>query len=95
MTLTDADVDFFDDDPSKAAVKYYAKRNELRPLLAASSKPKMLLVDFAELEDSLDELTALSLMLETLRDRDDWIPVSSSPSNIVHQAKKKRRRLNC
>jgi hypothetical protein len=98
LSLIHVDVDVFNDNgDQQRAIQYYARRNEYRPLLAAASKAKMLLVDFPDFQMEYDDLTALSLMLDTLVSRDDWFDTVPSSSNIaasVHPSGKKRRRSN-
>jgi hypothetical protein len=61
------------------AIKYYVTRNKYRPLLTVAPKAKMLLTDFPDLQAYHDDETALSLMLDTLRIRDDWYATTTRP----------------
>jgi hypothetical protein len=95
LSLTSVQMRFLSDDQQRV-IQYYAKRNEYRPLLAAASKAKMLLVDFPDLQANHDDLTAISLMVETLVRRDDWFATTPSFSNtpLMLPSSKKRRRSN-
>lgn len=88
-SLTSCTISWFDNDEDKIHT-FYTTRNEYRTRLSSAKKPEMLMI-FNELLTHHE--CGLSIVFETLRDRDNWFnPLPESEHRPIIQYRRIRRR---